>query len=429
MRIWRSPNPQIAPPLYSAWLLNPGNNTFKPIVPPTEGVMVTDIVSLQARPPPAYIPPLNASPLTGDNAGIIDIRSVYDWADATNPEAIGAETNAQTIARMSLTPADSRRARFMRIEKIVSLGDIRLNDGFPDFNRNIALDNSPGYMREILGYVPIEADGSVRVKVPSEVAFKISILDARAHRLAGFPLHRTWLQLRAGEVLQCNGCHNASTPTSTTSHGRSGLFIAENAGDATGQTMAQVLYGNSTDCSVTACNAASPSVDVIYKGSGAPGDTSVNLLYSKLTTPAPITIRDLRERLERGLPHHDKLPGQRPQGGQQLARLHRSALDGRSRHPYLHHLSHGHAHSNGELHAGRHNHTRQCHVGRAGRRRPGAGRRPGTVADRAAARLRTAGRDAHHVKLQSRCRVRPGAHRQPGARFHSERQRGGVGFL
>ncbi|HEV7431519.1 MAG TPA: hypothetical protein VGN77_00645 [Steroidobacteraceae bacterium] len=282
-----TPNVQIAPPLYSAWLLNPSDNTFKPVVPPTEGLMLTDIVTLQARTPPAYIPAIGTSTLTGDAVGIIDIRSVYDWADAINPQAISPETNAQTIARMSITPANSRRVRFMRFEKIVSLGDERLNDGFPDFNRNVALDNSPGYMREILGYVPIEADGSVRVKVPANVAFNISILDARGHRLSGFPQHRTWLQVRPGEVIQCNGCHNASTATSTTSHGRDGVFVAENAGDASGRTMAQVTYGANTNCASTPCNAATPTVDVIYNGTGSPGDSSVNLAYSKLTTPAP----------------------------------------------------------------------------------------------------------------------------------------------
>lgn len=282
-----APNVQFAPPLYSAWLLNPGNNTFKPVVPPTEGLMVTDIVALQARTPPAYRVPIGTSTLTGDAAGILDIRSVYDWADAINPQAIAPETNAQTIARMSNTPADSRRVRFMRFEKIVSLGDERLKDGFPNFNRAIALDNSPRYMREILGYVPIEPDGSVRVKIPANVAFTISITDARAHRLAGFPLHRTWLQVRPGEVVQCNGCHNPSTATSTTSHGRNGTFVAENAGDASGRTMAQVIYGANTDCATTPCNAAAPTVDVIYNGTGTPGDTSINLAYSKLSTPAP----------------------------------------------------------------------------------------------------------------------------------------------
>jgi len=280
-------NLPIAPPLYSAWLLNPGNNTFKPVVAPTEGVMLTDIVTLQARNPPSYIAPLGGSALAGDNVGIIDIRSIYDWADATNPFALGTETNAQTIARLSVTPADSRRARFLRLIKIVSLGDPRLNDGFPDFDRNIALDHSPGYMREIVGYTPIEADGSVRVKVPANISFKLEVTDARGHRLSAFPQHRTWQQLRPGEVVQCNGCHNNSTPTSTTTHGRPDLFASIYPGDASGKTMAQQLYGTSTDCAAAPCDAATPSVDVVYVGSGAPGDTSIDLAYSKLSTPSP----------------------------------------------------------------------------------------------------------------------------------------------
>jgi hypothetical protein len=162
-------------------------------------------------------------------------------------------------------------------------------DGFPDFDRNIALDNSVGFMREILGYVPIEADGSVRVKVPANVAFQISVLDANARRLPQFPQHTSWLQLRPGEVLQCNGCHNARTPTSTTSHGRNGLFAAANLGDASGKTLAQVLYGALTNCGGTiACDAAAPSLDVKYTGSGAAGDTSIAYTYNPgLTTPYP----------------------------------------------------------------------------------------------------------------------------------------------
>ena len=281
----------IAPPLYSAWLFNPTDNTFKPIVSPTEGVMLTDIVSLQARPAPAFVQPVaTGTTLAGDGLGIIDIRSIYDWADATVPLATGAETNADVIARMSTTPADARAARFLRIEKAVSLGDKDLMDGFPDFDRKISLDNSVGFMREILGYVPIEADGSVRVKVPANVAFQISVLDANARRLPQFPQHNAWLQLRPGEVLQCNGCHNARTATSTTSHGRGGLFAPANAGDPNngGATRAQGLYGALTNCGGTvACNAATPSLNVIYQGTVAP-DSPISLTYSPgLTTPVP----------------------------------------------------------------------------------------------------------------------------------------------
>ncbi len=279
----------IAPPLYSAWLFNPTDNTFKPIVAPTEGIMLTDIVSLQARPVPAFVPAVStATTLAGDGFGIIDIRSIYDWADATVPLATGTETNADVIARLSTTPADNRQARFLRIEKAVSLGDKDLNDGFPDFDRNISLDNSVGFMREILGYVPIEADGSVRVKVPANVAFQISVIDANARRLPQFPQHRAWLQLRPGEVLQCNGCHNARTATSTTSHGRNGLFAPANAGDASGNTMAQLLYGSLTNCGGTiACNAATPGLNVIYQGTAAP-DSPISLTYTPgLTTALP----------------------------------------------------------------------------------------------------------------------------------------------
>jgi len=60
----------------------------------------------------------------------------------------------------------SRPARFLRIEKAVSLPDDDVRD----------IDNSAfgisNFMRQIIGYVPVEPDGSVRVKVPADVAFK-----------------------------------------------------------------------------------------------------------------------------------------------------------------------------------------------------------------------------------------------------------------
>ncbi len=281
-------NPQLAPPLYSAWLFDPADNTLKPVVAPTEGVMLTDVVTLQARTPPAYVAPVSTgSTLAGDGLGIIDIRSVYDWADG-KWIGTGAATTSAFIATMAATNADARPARFLRLEKAVSMGDKDLMDGFPDFDRNISLDNSVGYMREILGYVPIEADGSVRVKVPANVAFQMTILDANAQRIVTFPQHRAWLQLRPGEVVQCNGCHDARTPTSVTAHGRAGLFTPANAGDATGKTMAQLVYGSATNCGVTNCLAATPSVNVKYTGTGAAGDTSIDYSYNPgLSTPLP----------------------------------------------------------------------------------------------------------------------------------------------
>jgi hypothetical protein len=89
-------------------------------------------------------------------------------------------------------------------------------------------------MREILGYAPIEPDGSVKVKVPANVAFAISVLDANGRRVGGTlgGRHTNWLQLQPGEQLTCNGCHdgNATTPMA---HGRRGMTNSVNPGAPT----------------------------------------------------------------------------------------------------------------------------------------------------------------------------------------------------
>ncbi len=82
-------------------------------------------------------------------------------------------------------------------------------------------------MREILGYAPIQPDGSVQIQVPANVPFTIDMLDANARRITA--QHTSWLQLMPGETKSCNGCHTVN-PTDPTSHGRSGLTLPVNQG-------------------------------------------------------------------------------------------------------------------------------------------------------------------------------------------------------
>ncbi|MCR6652783.1 MAG: hypothetical protein NVV73_15455 [Cellvibrionaceae bacterium] len=70
-------------------------------------------------------------------------------------------------------------------------------------------------MRDILGYVPIEPDGSAKFKVPADMPFMLDIVDARGKRVGG--RHQNWLHLRPGEVRECTGCH---TSDSQRPHGR-----------------------------------------------------------------------------------------------------------------------------------------------------------------------------------------------------------------
>jgi hypothetical protein len=321
-----NPSLTLAPPLYGAWLLNFNDSTLKPIFQPLEGVMISDVLSLQPRTLPcvtANTCPVDAAvPSTIDPAfGILDIRSVYD----RDGQATGLGANA-SIGAVAVANAASRPARFLRIEKAVVFGDPDLKDGFPKFDRNISLNNSVGYMRQILGYVPIEPDGSVRVTVPANVAFQITVLDANARALPDFPRHRAWLSVQPGEVLSCNGCHTpqpaqvittsdgVTVEVSGRSHGRAGLFTALNAGQANtfsaagngsvatltlcpGATMAQELAG-ATSCSngpTANDSAAAIGGDVIFNdawGDGVSNPTgpnaAISFTYGALTSNLPI---------------------------------------------------------------------------------------------------------------------------------------------
>src|SRR5256714_1900029 len=217
-----APNPQTAPPLYSVWMFDPQKNTFMPLMPPVEGVMVTDVAVAQPRPPPHII--LDKVPgvdldqrLVDANVGVIDIRSVYDidGVDTANP-------NIATVADPVATPPATRPARFIRLEKAVSIPDPSVVD------LSAAAFGASDYMLEILGYAPIEPDGSVRIEVPANVAFRMSVLDANARRIA--PVQGVWLQVKPGEVVSCNGCHTPASAQRPISHGRPGLFASTSGG-------------------------------------------------------------------------------------------------------------------------------------------------------------------------------------------------------
>lgn len=274
-----APNVQVAPPLYSAFVFDPADNTFKPLFQPVDGIMITDLVAAQPRALPAVVldkvPVIDFDPdLQTQGVGILDIRSVYDFDGTTRNTGTGTPSIG-TLANPSLRTADQRPARFLRIEKAVSMGDRDL--GFPDIDRNVAIGSGVGFMREVLGYVPIEPDGSVSVRVPANVAFVISILDKDGRRLPQFARHRNWLQIRAGETRKCNGCHQAATGNALDlSHGRDGTSVSAWAG-ASSTRFPGTVAG-------FAANTADTMAQVKARTTCVPGQTcsqmpSVNLSY------------------------------------------------------------------------------------------------------------------------------------------------------
>ena len=81
-------------------------------------------------------------------------------------------------------------------------------------------------MREIVGYVPVEPDGSVRAQVPADAPLGLQLVDATGK--AVYSRHGAWINLRPGETLQCQGCHANNSPLP---HGRNdGMAPSINAG-------------------------------------------------------------------------------------------------------------------------------------------------------------------------------------------------------
>jgi len=294
------PNVQTAPPLYSVWMFDPAQNTLQPVMPPVEGVMVTDVVAAQPRALPAVI--LDKVPgvdldqtLVDAGVGVLNIRSVYDF-DGTDT----AQPNIATVANPGSTTAAQRPARFIRLEKAVSIPDRKVIDLAGQ------AFGASNFMREILGYAPVEPDGSVRIEVPANVAFQISVLDVNGQRIS--PIHEAWLQLHAGEELKCNGCH---TPASTQnppagqtahSHGRANLFNSVNAGAAAtgtpfpntvatfspnaGESMAETRSRTSCANDTPRCAAMVPSVDVLFQ------DVWTNPAVRAIDPPLSYSYRD-----------------------------------------------------------------------------------------------------------------------------------------
>jgi hypothetical protein len=202
--------------------------------------------------------------LIDENTGILNIRSVYD-VDGIDI----ADPNIGAVADPAQTAADQRPRRFLRIEKAVSIPD----DDIVDLSaRDFGPDIRQG-MREIIGYAPIEPDGSVRVKVPATVALAVSVLDANARRVTG--RHQSWLQVMPGQELRCTGCH---APFSDLSHGRSDSFASVYAGATgnginfpntlasvspnLGETMAEAR--TRVHCQPLDCSVLEPTLDVVY---------------------------------------------------------------------------------------------------------------------------------------------------------------------
>jgi len=207
-------------PAYSIWLYDMDNDTQKPLVLAEAGRVITEAIALENKTRASVI--FDKSLLgqldTGwesEVVGVVNIKSVYDMGDGTFNGCFFTEctsapgiTAVQDFADPMNSTAADHPARFVRFIKAVGIPDpddpTLVNP--PDLDNNaFGLQRNRG-MRDIVGYAPVEPDGSVMVKVPANIPLGVEVLDGEGRRIG--PRHDNWFQVQPGDTLTCVGCHD-----------------------------------------------------------------------------------------------------------------------------------------------------------------------------------------------------------------------------
>jgi len=298
------------PPSYAIYMFDPAAQTFLVVAAPPPGFMNMHPVAIQAKTEPNATQPTNVDPaLAAQGLGLLEVRSVYDTDElgrmssgvlsATDAPA-GCASQIATIAPTD--PADTRSqvadlvkmkdpanaaygcapARFIRAVRAVAPGA-----GMTGMRQ--AIGETEFEMQQILGYAPIEPDGSFKLTVPADTPIGLIVVNEHGE---GLQTHTNWIQVRPGERRTCDGCHSprrggAINSGTVVNAAPAGIKTALAVAHETGETMAgtrtrldptalklgrdmvfQDFWADTTKAGVTARS----SVTIKYTGNPNPAD-------------------------------------------------------------------------------------------------------------------------------------------------------------
>ncbi|MFO1339681.1 MAG: hypothetical protein U1F53_15895 [Burkholderiaceae bacterium] len=298
------------PPPYAIYMFDPAKQTWLNVAAPPAGFMYTDPIALVARAAPSAVDPTSVDPdLKAQGLGLVEVRSVYD-TDGLGRMGDGAlapydqrngcttpipkttptdsqDTRAQVADLLRLKdPADSAYgcspARFIRVARAVappaSMMGLREAIGETDFEP-----------QQILGYAPIEPDGSFKLHVPADTPVLLAVVDDQGR---AFQTHTNWIQVRPGERRTCDGCHSPRRGGAINSGAvadtmPAALKSALASQHQSGETMASTR----TRLDPTALKIVA---DMLYNDEwadttkpGVQARSAVSISYGSLATPAP----------------------------------------------------------------------------------------------------------------------------------------------
>jgi hypothetical protein len=214
------------PPPYAIYMFDPARQTWLNVAAPPAGFMYTDPVALVSRPAPNVVDPSPLdSGLAAQQLGLIEVRSVYDtdglgrMGDPVLTAADRPEGCTESIPKT--TPSDSQdtRAQVADILRLKDPANPAYRCGPARFIRVVRAVAPPASMmglreaigetdfepQQIMGYAPIEPDGSFKLHVPADTPLLLAVIDEQGR---AYQTHTNWIQIRPGERRTCDGCHS-----------------------------------------------------------------------------------------------------------------------------------------------------------------------------------------------------------------------------
>ena len=295
------------PPSYAVYMFDPAKQTWLIVAAPPKGFMYTHPVALLARTEPnAPDPTAVDATLAASNLGLLEVRSVYDTdgLGRMGDAVLGAAdlSTGCTTAIAKTTPSDplDTRAQVADIVSIKDPANAAYNCAPARFVRAVravappagmtgmrsAIGETEFEMQQILGYAPIEPDGSFKLQVPADTPIALAVIDAEGR---AFQTHTNWIQVRPGERRTCDGCHSprrggALNSGAVVNAQSSALLPAMASAHQSGETMASTR----TRLDPTALQLVNDPVyaDVWADASKATPRTSIALRYTGNADPA-----------------------------------------------------------------------------------------------------------------------------------------------
>ena len=248
-------------PTYAIYMFDPVKQTFLIVAAPPTGFMYTHPVAIQVRAEPSAAQPaqLDAT-LAAQNLGLLEVRSVYDtdglgrMGDAVSTAADLAAGCTTAIAKTTPTDPLDTRSQVADLVRMKDPANPAYVCGPARFIRAVraiappqgmtgtrgAIGETEFEMQQILGYAPIEPDGSFKLQVPADTPIALAVVDTQGR---AFQTHTNWIQVRPGERRTCDGCHSprrggALNSGAVVNSVSSSLLPAMGSAHLSGETMA-----------------------------------------------------------------------------------------------------------------------------------------------------------------------------------------------